>query len=150
MGYNGFMKIPAVVLVFICLLSLRTIVQAAITNEIRAESSGGSVSVEVNNQVNTGNYSKTTTTTTGKTNIEIHQTGDGTSSVNINGKEWKLEGPGDISVQEDGAVNATRTPTPTAPIEEQEQEETLFESLRENLEKLKETIENLIDSIFGE
>jgi len=131
-------------------------VYASIRNEVHASSTGGnsSVRVQVNNQVNTGN-STTTTTTTGKTNVEIHQTGDGTSSVSVDGKEWKLEGPGDISESVGSEESATPTPdgspsaTPT-PTDSEQETQGFVEALKENLENFKEALQNLMSLFFGE
>lgn len=128
-----------------------------------AENTGNSSSeVRIINQVNTGGTSTTSTTTTeGSTNVEIHQTGEGTSSVTVNGKEWKLEGPGDISVQE-GSVGA-QTPTPTAPTggsptptssptpaDGEQDTQGFVEALKESLANFKESIQNIFSTFFGE
>lgn len=163
------MKIPAILFLAAILLTIPTTVLASIRNEVYAKSSGGdsSVNVEVNNEVNTGS-SYTSTTTTGTTNVEIHQTGTGTSTVRVNGKEWKVEGPGDISVSEGSngkmtptstpvpQISATPTVTPTAtvtptdaPGEPHDEQLVMLETFKQNMEKMKETLEYLFSSIFG-
>lgn len=76
-------------LILLTLLIAVPTVLASVTNDVNIKSSGGS----------------------SKTNVEIHQTGEGTSKVTINGKEWKLEGPGNISVSETSSPNPTSSPT---------------------------------------
>ena len=85
---------------------------ASVTNEVNIQSSGGTSTVKVNNQM--GSNTNSTNTSSSKTNVEIHQTGEGTSKVSINGKEWKLEGPGDISVSEESSPNPSSTASPSA------------------------------------
>lgn len=99
-------------LVYFCLvflISAPNVSASTINNEVNIKSSGGSSSVKIDNNVNTG--SNTQTSQTSKTSVEIHQTGEGTSNVNINGKQWQLKGPGDISVSE--STPATNSPAVT-------------------------------------
>lgn len=67
--------------------------------------------VEVHTDVNTGNSSTTTSTT--KTDIDINQTGDGKSEVKVNGKEYKVDGPGQLSVHDGKTTISSPNPTQT-------------------------------------
>lgn len=66
-----------------------------------------SVNVRINNNVN----SKSTTTYSShtKTKIDIEQEGNGYSEVTVNGKEYKVEGPGELHVDE--YISSTNPPT---------------------------------------
>src|SRR3989344_526047 len=105
------MKLAALVLAIIIYLSFVPSINASVNNDIKVNSQGGGSSVKVNlkNNVNTGNYNYSSSSQT-DTNVNIKQTGEGTSSVKINGKEWKLEGPGEIDVNE-GTRSEEHTPT---------------------------------------
>jgi hypothetical protein len=116
--YNIRMKLPAVFLITILYLALTSPVQAGISNYVRASSNSGSggnstTQVNIKNNVNTGGSVNSYKSET-KTDVHISQEGEGTSSVTINGKEWKLEGPGEINVDENtDSVSSTPTPAPT-------------------------------------
>jgi predicted aldo/keto reductase-like oxidoreductase len=94
------MKFIGLVIGIFFLLVSTTDLYASISNKVNVESSGGNSSVKINNNVNTGSDSYSSEEGSTSTKVEIHQSGEGTSEVNINGKEWKLDGPGDISVEE--------------------------------------------------
>lgn len=113
--------------------------------------------VYINNNVNSGYNSYSSSQT--NTKVEIHQEGDGTSSVKINGKEWKLEGPGDITVNESSGsddsdasslivqkdeVSPTPTETPSPTPTEEESAEVLGESNESNYQPIGNIIENFI------
>src|SRR3989344_7239264 len=95
------MKLAALVLAIIIYFSTTSSAYASVNNDIKVNSQGGGSRVKVNlkNNVNTDNYNYSSSSQT-DTNVNINQTGEGTSSVKINGKEWKLEGPGEINVNE--------------------------------------------------
>ena len=94
---------------------------ASTTNNVKASSSSGnggnsSVKVDIKNNVNTGSSTNSVNGTT-TTNVDIDQTGSGTSEVTINGKTWKQEGPGSITVSESssssGLTPTIQSPTPS-------------------------------------
>lgn len=108
------MKLAALLLIFLLTLVLASSNTFAITNRVNASSSSGpggnsTTRVYINNNLNTGNNTSSFTSET-KTDVHISQEGEGTSSVNINGKEWKLEGPGEINVNE-GLSSTESSPT---------------------------------------
>ena len=121
MPYNKRMKIFFLILAIFAFLSAPSIVYAIIKNEVRVNSNtdGGdtSVKVNINNDVNTSG----STQESSQTNVNIHQSGEGTAQVKVDGKEYSLEGPGDLSVNENSgssssnSPSATPTPTLTAP-----------------------------------
>ncbi|OGE14390.1 hypothetical protein A3F00_04575 [Candidatus Daviesbacteria bacterium RIFCSPHIGHO2_12_FULL_37_11] len=84
-----------------------------VTNDVSIKSNGGSakVNVDINNNINTSS-STNIQESSSKTNVEINQTGDGTSKVKINDREWSLSEPGNISVSEEN-VSPTSTLSPT-------------------------------------
>ena len=84
---------------------------SSVNNYVNSNVNGSDASVNVNiqNNVNTQS-SNTTTTKSSSTKVHISQEGEGTSQVVINGKEWKLEGPGEINVNE-SSDNGSSTPT---------------------------------------
>ena len=92
------MKFPAVVVAIFALLT------------VSSEASAASVRVNVNNDINSGFNSYSSET---RTKVNISQDGEGTSSVKVNGKEWSLEGPGEISVDESSDSNSSPTLSPT-------------------------------------
>lgn len=71
-----------------------------IVNDVTAEATGdgANVNVRINNSL--GQQSTTSYTKSNTTSVHISQTGDGESSVVINDKEWKLDGPGEINITE--------------------------------------------------
>src|SRR3989338_2068165 len=110
------MKFTAFIVSFFIFSLLASPVSAGIINNINVSSQGGEsrVNVRVNNISNSSVSSYTQSTS--RTKINIEQSGEGTSEVKVNGKEWKLEGPGEISVDETSTPNPTpptSTPTPT-------------------------------------
>lgn len=117
------MKLAALLLVFSLFILLTSSTQAAnsanITNAVSARANGtdSSVTVDISNNVNTGNNS-TSYTSEGTTTVDISQSGNGTSRVVINGKEWLLEGPGEIHVDENSDSNTEATPSLTPPTSE--------------------------------
>ena len=80
-----------------------------VTNDVSIKSNGGSAKVNVD--INTSS-STNIQESSSKTNVEINQTGDGTSKVKINDREWSLSEPGNISVSEEN-VSPTSTLSPT-------------------------------------
>lgn len=136
-----------------------------------ASTGGSTVKVQINNKVNTGGTSSFKSST--KSSVNIHQEGEGTSEVKINGQEWKVEGPGDLSVESSGSTPvptqvADPTNAPTSPSdaasptttedantaqepEEQKDEKssvTLGEMLKESFEAFKNSLENFFSKIF--
>lgn len=117
--------VKAVVAAGLLLLSTSTVLAStsSISNDIDVSSNGGgsSVNVKVNNNVNGTNTSSTTTSTTQtKTNVNIDQSGDGHSSVTINGKEYKVDGPGSLNINESSPPTATAfTSAPDVSAEQQ-------------------------------
>jgi hypothetical protein len=112
------MKISALIVSAVITLNLilASPTLASIRNEVNIKSNGsGENTVRIEN--NTGSQNNTTQfKSSTKTNVEIHQDGEGTSTVKVNDKEWKLEGPGDISVTEESNSSSkpTATPIPSA------------------------------------
>jgi hypothetical protein len=88
---------------------------ASIRNEVNIKSNGGGENtVRIENKTS----SQTSTTqlkSSTKTNVEIHQDGEGTSTVKVNDKEWRLDGPGDISVSEDSTSTSPKPTTSSTP-----------------------------------
>lgn len=115
-----------------------------IKNNVDIDVNGGSsnVNVGINNNVNTSG-SPDTQKSSSKTNVEINQTGQGSSKVKINYKEWGLNGPGNISVSEENGINITESPTPTSTDSAESDEkaknaiELLIAQLKDLIEKLK-------------
>lgn len=75
---------------------------AAVENSIHINTNGSDaqVSVDVQNSVGGNTGSEGTSRTDSNTSVEIHQSGDGKSTVTVNGKEYSVDGPGDLSVTE--------------------------------------------------
>lgn len=110
------MKFTVLLLSVLFYLIFASDANANVYNNIRAESSSGeggnaSVNININNNINTGSSSYTSTSKT-DTKIDLQQGGNGTSTVKINGKEWKLDGPGEIHVDENSSPSNASTPTP--------------------------------------
>lgn len=164
------MKLPALILTSALFISF--------TSSANAASGGSSVNVRINNSLNSGNVSSQSFSKT-ETKVNISQEGEGTSSVTINGKEWKLEGPGEISVNESSDTSPTsgptssptqtptltpepteeptptqsEEPTPTvAPDSEEEEAMTLSEVIRARIENLKKSLQKFFTKflIFNE
>lgn len=132
MMYNKLMKIFSYILVSGLLFLFPSVVLGSISTNVSAESTGGdsSVKVNINNNVNVKN-NETSISSDTTTKVLINQTGEGTSSVKINGKEWNLEGSGTISVDDS---NNDQEPTPTP-----ESEETAFPKPQAETENIDET-----------
>lgn len=148
------MKSSAIMLSLFLLFSAVRSVDANILNDIKAKSAGNgsSVHVEINNSVNTNSKNKSGSSSKTDTKVDISQEGEGTSSVKINGKEWKLEGPGEIHVNNDDTASTTpaatdepkaspsptdvESPTPTPDEGQQKNAGNIFEMLRETLRKI--------------
>ena len=77
------------------------------------------MNVYIQNNVNTGKSINSSTSKT-RTKVDIQQDGNGTSSVTVNGKEWKLDGPGEIHMDENSDSNDSTEPTPTVTPEPEE------------------------------
>jgi hypothetical protein len=112
--------IPAFVILLLLSVFLVPQVSAgttSINNHVtsRSNSQGGTseVNVNISNQANTNsNNGSEDNEVSENTSVHISQDGDGESSVKINDKEWKLNGPGEINVQNGNSV--TKTPKPTS------------------------------------
>lgn len=136
----------ASLLFILILLIVVPTVFASVTNEVNIQSSGGSSTVKINNQMGANTTSTQTTST--KTNVEINQSGEGTSKVNINGKEWKLEGPGNISVSEESTPKPTSSPsaspsTSPSPSASSEVQKNVITQIIQALQKLIARLQNL-------
>lgn len=87
---------------------------ASIKNNIDIKSDSGSgntgVKVNVNNQSGSS-YSGTSIKS--ESSIRIHQSGEERSEVKINGEEYELVGPGDISIDNTSSDYLLPTTTPT-------------------------------------
>lgn len=112
-----------------------------IETNINASSNGGTTEVRVNNQVNTGSNTTSVKGTT-TTKVNINQNGGGTSSVTVNGKEYKVEGTGSLSIDETTDTNSSGSPTlkPTEP-------ETPTQDKDENTDEDKSGFRKFFDSI---
>lgn len=114
---------------------------ANIKNDVSIKSNGESsnVDVDINNNVNTTNSTKTSQSS--KTNVEIDQTGEGTSKVKINDKEWSLSGPGNISVSE--GTSSSENPSTISASENQQETKNAIQKLIAQLESLIEKLKSL-------
>ncbi len=159
------MRIAAILLTTIFLLNLAKIANASIDNYVKAKATGENASVKVNikNNVNTGSNTSSYQSET-NTKVNISQTGEGTSSVTVNGKEWKLEGPGEINVNESSDSTSsdtqnsepTNTPAPTSEPEpdvlsdtDENSPTTFSEMIRQKIKDLKESVWALFYKIFN-
>ena len=141
------MKLTAILILFVINLLATPAVFASIINDVNIKSSGESskVDVKIDNKVNTGNSFVSTKTASSKTSVEINQTGEGTSEVNINGKQWKLEGPGNISAPEE-TLSPSPTSTPAAiPTSIPDQVE---KEIRNQIEQIIGKLKDLLDKLF--
>lgn len=155
MKYLSFI-IAAILLLFTVKASYAT----SVTNDVKAESDGenSSVNVNIKNNVNTGGTNTSTSKT--QTNIDIHQTGNGTSKVNVNGKEYKVEGPGDLSVHEgntesseSGQINKEEKDNDSEPIitsspVPNNKPQTVGDLIKLQYEEIKRAIRRFFSSIF--
>ncbi|KKU64275.1 MAG: hypothetical protein UX87_C0007G0015 [Candidatus Amesbacteria bacterium GW2011_GWA1_47_16] len=121
---------------------LVSLILLASASAVHAESSSVKVFSEIISNSSTSVTSRT------DTNVSISQTGEGTSSVKINGKEYRLDGPGEIKVNESsgtdptGSPTATTSPTPTPPTTAE-----LTKADQETIVKFMEMIRELISRI---
>ncbi|KKQ77299.1 MAG: hypothetical protein UT00_C0015G0010 [Parcubacteria group bacterium GW2011_GWA1_38_7] len=137
------MKIFSSILALNILFLFPSVVFGSVSTNVSAESTGGvsSIKVNVNNNVNVKN-DETFVSSDTTTKVLINQTGEGTSSVKINGKEWNLEGPGTISFDES---SSGQEPTPTPESDEIETPEPQTET--ENPEETRSFPEAIFDQI---
>ncbi len=89
------MKKAALVISGSVFLIATSVVGASVENNIsiHTNTDSGTSNVNVNNSVSSHSSSQTSE----QTKVEMHQTGEGTSHVSVNGKNYDLDGPGDIS-----------------------------------------------------
>lgn len=90
--------------------------------------------------------------------VNIKQEGEGTSSsVRVNGEEWKLEGPGEINVDKTSLGTAKPVPLNSATVEQSslptqtpspESQISALNQFFEMLEEIKSTITNFLFQIF--
>ena len=118
------MKITAVSLfLVIFLLSASSASATTITNNVRVNANGSNANANVNISNNINSSSNYSSSSESRTSVSISQTGEGESSVTVNGKEWKVEGLGEIKVNENNTstikTSLTVLPTtePTATLE---------------------------------
>jgi len=87
----------------------------ASSSSVHVETSGSESHVTVNNSVQS--TSSTQVTQNGTTEVNIEQSGNGHSEVNINGKKWKVDGPGEVhektSTGSNSGASTTESPSPT-------------------------------------
>ena len=135
--------------------------EGSIRNYVRtsAEGDGASVNVDIKNNVNTGS-STTRVQDESTTKVEIDQEGGGTSSVTINGKEYKVEGTGSLNIEEktplgSPTVSPTVTGNPTATPSESEENNEVVSIKDENksflanlFAGLRERFKSLLSSFF--
>lgn len=146
-----FLSIVALNLLFL----FPSIVLGNVSTNISAESTGddSSVKVNINNNVNAKN-DETFVSTDSTTKVLINQTGEGTSSIKINGKEWKLEGPGNINVNESNddqdpttppQPDETQSPEPQDETEKLEETKSFPEAI---FDQIMETIQDFLKNLF--
>lgn len=118
----------------------------SLSSNVLASTGDSSVNVNIHNSVNIGNSSQSSSKT--ETKVNISQEGEGTSSVKVNGKEWKLEGPGKIN------VNETSTNEPESSKETIDDDTTfvvgdlsILDIIRERIEEIKASIEGFIQNL---
>ncbi|MGE5041869.1 MAG: hypothetical protein ACM3IJ_03115 [Candidatus Levyibacteriota bacterium] len=86
----------------------------AATSTVSVHTEGDS-NVSVHSDVKSSSTNKTVVTQNGSTSVHIEQTGNGTSKVDVNGRQWELNGPGKID-EETGTPNPSSDNTPTITI----------------------------------
>lgn len=144
------MKIGLSILLF--LLTIKQVHASSVTNDINVESNGGNNTINVENNVNSDSTTSVTSSSDSNTKVYIEQSGKGTSQVNVNGKEYKLEGPGKIDVTTSNTTNNTTiTPKPTnqsesvSPTMNPKETETKINIIGQ----LTTSIKELIDKFFS-
>lgn len=135
------MKNIATLTFLLTLLILAPQVSAEIRNNVsvRANSQGGesNVNVKVDNNVNSS--SQNTISSQTKTDVHISQSGEGKSQVTINGKEYKLEGPGELNIS-----NSTASPSPTlSPSASPTSSPQIQEETKNQLNKIMELLQQI-------
>ena len=116
------MKLTATIFSFafaLLFLSTSTADAETIKNSVKVTANGSNANANINisNNINTSSNTSNYSNSQSKTNIYINQSGEGTSSVKINGEEWKLEGPGEINVNENNTAKMETTLTVLPTIE---------------------------------
>lgn len=118
---------------------------AEIVNNIKTTTTGSNSNVNVNIKNNLNTQSSTSTSKSTSTKVDISQEGEGTSQVVINGKEWKLEGPGEINVNEtnDNVANSKKDSvnTPTLSLTEEDLSKQTEDQLSDEVEYITQEIE---------
>lgn len=134
-----------------------TILLSIFLSPVYAE--GSSVKVNINNTVNSTTNSDSSTSDT-KAKIDIEQSGNGTSQVTVNGKEYKVEGVGELHIDENIPGNSQSTmdeepgeveitPPPTEEPEPSESPNPEFgETLTTTIDNFFESLQNLISDFF--
>ena len=134
--------------------------EGSIRNYVNASATGenSEVDVKIDNNFGTGTTNTSSVKSESTTKVDITQEGTGTSSVTINGKEYKVEGAGSLHVDESTNGSPTISPsedgsTTATPTSSESQEEP--NSVEENksfierfFRQLREDIRNLFASLF--
>lgn len=107
--YNKFMKYKAGLLLLLSFLVPSS--AYASTSNVHVETNSSESHVTVNNSVQSS--SNTQVTQNGSTEVNIEQSGNGHSEVTINGKQWKVDGPGEVHEKTSTNSNSNSGTTPT-------------------------------------
>ncbi|HKZ34517.1 MAG TPA: hypothetical protein VJ179_01445 [Patescibacteria group bacterium] len=143
------MRFPALILITVFLFPSVAFAESA-TNELKVHIDGNStVIIESQTQAS----SSSTTSTTSKTDINVQHSGEGTSQVTVNGKEYIWEGEGDWSVHEEYSESTSSGSTPvdeetdsdSSSSASSDEPSSVKEKIKEKLEELLQLIENIFN-----
>lgn len=121
----------------------------ASSSSVHVETSGSDSHVTVNNSVQS--TSSTQVTQNGTTEVNIEQSGNGHSEVNVNGKQWKMDGPGEIHEKTSTGTSSGSSTTPTVtPTHTATATPTLKPEKKEGKKSIiQEAISNFIHRLFS-
>ena len=154
------MKPTAIIVSLFLLVFATKEAEGSIRNYVNASATGddSSVNVKINNSFGTTNSNTSNVQGESTTRVEINQEGTGTSSVNVNGKEYKVEGPGNLNVEEKTPTGneESNTTTPSATVTKTEDlnlsapdvttENNNF--LRMLFSQIRESLKNFLGNLF--
>ena len=148
---------PKTALLLVILPLLLPMKVDATSSNVRVNTSSDNSNIRVNVDSNVNSSSTSEISTSSSTNVHINQSGEGTSTVKINGKEYKLEGPGEInasngSTQQTSSPGSSIThshiPTPQV-LSGQDIQQAIEEKIEQKIETNKGLLNNFLISLFS-
>ncbi len=118
-----------------------------------------SANININSRISSNSNSGSQSFSSSNSRIDISQSGEGTSKVTINGKEYKVEGPGELHVNNSSDSTNTPTEAPQATTQHSDPSPTITTppqptqstqpDISESIEEIEEKQQGIIQEIFS-